>query len=85
MEETGVELQQLLDEVTLVVHSELFVSKGLLFLQERLSSIPLLIMANKQDLMSAATPNEVRAYYRISNHFSHEFNIPNNRLQQSYV
>ena len=40
VEETGVELQQLLDE-------------------ERLSSIPLLIMANKQDLISALSPAEL--------------------------
>jgi ADP-ribosylation factor-like protein 3 len=42
MEETGVELQQLLDE-------------------EKLSHVPLLVMANKQDLMSAATPAEITA------------------------
>ena len=41
MEETGVELQQLLDE-------------------ERLSHVPLLVMANKQDLLSALSPGEVR-------------------------
>ena len=40
MEETGVELSQLLDE-------------------ERLADVPLLIMANKQDLMSALSPAEV--------------------------
>ncbi len=40
MEETGVELQQLLDE-------------------ERLGRVPLLIMANKQDLLNALTPAEV--------------------------
>lgn len=40
MEETGVELQQLLDE-------------------ERLSNVPLLIMANKQDLLSSLTPEEL--------------------------
>ena len=40
MEETGVELQQLLDE-------------------ERLSHVPLLVMANKQDLLSALSPGEV--------------------------
>ena len=40
VEETGIELQQLLDE-------------------ERLSSIPLLIMANKQDLISALSPAEL--------------------------
>lgn len=40
VEETGIELQQLLDE-------------------ERLSSIPLLIMANKQDLLSALSPGEI--------------------------
>ncbi len=42
MEETGVELQQLLDE-------------------EKLSSVPLLIMANKQDLMNALSPDEITA------------------------
>lgn len=40
IEETGVELQSLLDE-------------------ERLGSVPLLIMANKQDLLSAMTPAEL--------------------------
>lgn len=40
MEETGVELQQLLDE-------------------ERLSHVPLLIMANKQDLLNALSPAEI--------------------------
>ena len=40
MEETGVELQQLLDE-------------------ERLSHVPLLVMANKQDLLSALSPSEI--------------------------
>ena len=40
LEETGVELQALLDE-------------------ERLSHVPLLIMANKQDLLSALTPAEI--------------------------
>jgi len=40
LEETGVEIQQLLDE-------------------ERLASVPVLIMANKQDLLSAATPAEI--------------------------
>lgn len=40
MEETGVELKQLLDE-------------------ERLASVPLLIFANKQDLMNALQPNEI--------------------------
>eukprot|EP00598_Pedospumella_elongata_P013559 CAMPEP_0184990956 /NCGR_PEP_ID=MMETSP1098-20130426/34655_1 /TAXON_ID=89044 /ORGANISM="Spumella elongata, Strain CCAP 955/1" /LENGTH=185 /DNA_ID=CAMNT_0027516269 /DNA_START=77 /DNA_END=634 /DNA_ORIENTATION=+ len=42
MEETGVELQQLLDE-------------------EKLANVPLLIMANKQDLMNALTPGEITA------------------------
>ncbi len=42
MEETGVELQQLLDE-------------------EKLSSVPLLVLANKQDLMNAASPDEITA------------------------
>lgn len=42
MEETGVELQQLLDE-------------------EKLSHVPLLVMANKQDLLSASTPAEITA------------------------
>lgn len=42
MEETGVELQQLLDE-------------------EKLSHVPLLIMANKQDLINSATPAEITA------------------------
>jgi len=40
MEETGVELQQLLDE-------------------EKLSSVPLLVMANKQDLLNALSPSEI--------------------------
>lgn len=40
MEETGVELQQLLDE-------------------ERLGRVPLLIMANKQDLLNALSPSEI--------------------------
>ena len=40
MEETGVELQQLLDE-------------------ERLGRVPLLIMANKQDLLNALSPAEI--------------------------
>lgn len=40
MEETGVELKQLLDE-------------------ERLANVPLLIFANKQDLMNALQPNEI--------------------------
>lgn len=42
MEETGVELQQLLDE-------------------ERLSHAPLLVMANKQDLLNALAPDEITA------------------------
>jgi signal recognition particle receptor subunit beta len=41
MEETGVELQQLLDE-------------------EKLANVPLLVMANKQDLLNALSPDEVR-------------------------
>ena len=40
MEETGVELNQLLDE-------------------ERLSQVPLLVMANKQDLLNALSPGEI--------------------------
>lgn len=40
LEETAVELQQLLDE-------------------EKLSSVPVLIFANKQDLLNAATPAEL--------------------------
>jgi ADP-ribosylation factor-like protein 3 len=40
MEETGVELKQLLDE-------------------ERLANTPLLIFANKQDLMNALAPDEI--------------------------
>jgi ADP-ribosylation factor-like protein 3 len=40
MEETGVELQQLLDE-------------------ERLAHVPLLVMANKQDLLNALSPSEI--------------------------
>lgn len=40
LEETGVELQQLLDE-------------------EKLSSVPVLIMANKQDLLNAASAAEI--------------------------
>ena len=42
MDETGVELQQLLDE-------------------EKLSSVPLLVLANKQDLINAMSADEVRA------------------------
>lgn len=42
MEETGVELQQLLEE-------------------EKLSGVPLLIFANKQDLLNALSPVEVTA------------------------
>ncbi len=44
MEETGVELQQLLDE-------------------ERLGRVPLLIMANKQDLLNALSPAEVIFFF----------------------
>jgi len=40
MEETQVELQQLLDE-------------------ERLGHVPLLVMANKQDLLNALSPGEI--------------------------
>ena len=40
MDETGVELNQLLDE-------------------EKLAGVPLLIFANKQDLMNAMGPDEV--------------------------
>ena len=40
MEETAVELQQVLDE-------------------ERLSHVPLLVMANKQDLLNALSPAEI--------------------------
>ena len=40
IEETGVELSQLLEE-------------------ERLTNVPLLIMANKQDLMNAMDPDEI--------------------------
>ena len=42
MEETGVELQQLLEE-------------------EKLAGVPLLIFANKQDLLSALSPSELTA------------------------
>ena len=42
MEESGVELQQLLDE-------------------ERLSHVPLLVMANKQDLLNALSEEEISA------------------------
>ena len=44
MEETGVELQQLLDE-------------------EKLAYVPLLIMANKQDLLNALSPDEVNSAF----------------------
>ena len=49
MEESGVELQQLLDE-------------------ERLSHVPLMVMANKQDLLNALSQDEIslelgRCYY----------------------
>eukprot|EP01042_Synura_sphagnicola_P002997 gene2997-3674_t len=47
MEETGVELRQLLDE-------------------DRLSNIPLLIMANKQDILSSASPDEITAELGLS-------------------
>ncbi len=40
MEESGVELQQLLDE-------------------ERLSHVPLMVMANKQDLLNALSQDEI--------------------------
>eukprot|EP01006_Ploeotia_vitrea_P064129 TRINITY_DN87035_c0_g1_i1.p1 TRINITY_DN87035_c0_g1~~TRINITY_DN87035_c0_g1_i1.p1 ORF type:complete len:181 (+),score=10.18 TRINITY_DN87035_c0_g1_i1:90-632(+) len=40
MEETGVELQQLMDE-------------------ERLGGVPLLLLANKQDLLNALSPSEI--------------------------
>ena len=40
IEETGIELQQLMDE-------------------ERLANVPLLVMANKQDLISALSPAEI--------------------------
>ena len=33
-----------------------------MILQEKLSHVPLLVMANKQDLMSASTPAEVSAH-----------------------
>lgn len=46
MEETGVELKQLLDE-------------------ERLANTPLLIFANKQDLMNALQPSEVILFFFI--------------------
>mmetsp|Transcript_13718 Transcript_13718/g.22688 ORF Transcript_13718/g.22688 Transcript_13718/m.22688 type:complete len:182 (+) Transcript_13718:143-688(+) len=42
MEETGIELQQLLDE-------------------EKLSGVPLLVFANKQDLLNALSPAELTA------------------------
>jgi len=52
MEETGVELQQLLDE-------------------ERLSHVPLLVMANKQDLLNALSPTgEWHMHTSINNHQS---------------
>ena len=47
MEETGVELQQLLDE-------------------EKLASVPLLIMANKQDLLNAMSPDEISAELNLN-------------------
>ena len=63
IEETGIELTQLLDEVLIVckyfnISNYLFIS----YLQEKLSSAPLLIMANKQDLMNALTVAEVIIY-----------------------
>lgn len=42
LEETGVELQQLLDE-------------------EKLQNVPVLVFANKQDLLNAASPAEISA------------------------
>eukprot|EP01041_Mallomonas_annulata_P001826 gene1826-3537_t len=42
IEETSIELQQLLDE-------------------ERLTGVPVLLFANKQDLLNALTPNEITA------------------------
>ena len=47
MEESGVELKQILDE-------------------ERLADTPLLIMANKNDLMNAMEASEVSEPYEIS-------------------
>lgn len=85
MEETGVELQQLLDEVCLSLYVEFpvvlcvtlvglpllssferslttlpcFIIAFLALVQEKLASVPLLIMANKQDLLNAMSPDEV--------------------------
>lgn len=47
MEETGVELQQLLDE-------------------EKLSHVPILILANKQDLLNALSPAEITAELNLN-------------------
>lgn len=58
MEETGIELQQLLEEV------QEFSAVGTLLmwaLQEKLSGVPLLIYANKQDLLSALNASEITA------------------------
>ena len=46
IDETGVELQSLLEE-------------------EKLAGVPLLIFANKKDLMNAMTPDEVSVYSEI--------------------
>mmetsp|Transcript_37589 Transcript_37589/g.118642 ORF Transcript_37589/g.118642 Transcript_37589/m.118642 type:complete len:82 (+) Transcript_37589:714-959(+) len=48
MDETGVELNQLLDE-------------------EKLAGVPLLIFANKQDLMNAMGPDEVTEVLGLTN------------------
>lgn len=47
MEETAIELQQLLDE-------------------EKLSHVPLLVMANKQDLLNALSPAEITTELQLN-------------------
>ena len=56
MEETGVELQQLLDE-------------------EKLSHVPLLVLANKQDLLNALSPAELTAELGLNELRSRTWNI----------
>ena len=54
MEETGIELQQLLDE-------------------EKLGHVPLLILANKQDLINALSPAEITAELGTNSNQSYFF------------
>lgn len=56
MEETSVELQQLLDE-------------------EKLSHVPLLVLANKQDLLNALSPAEITAELNLNELRDRTWNI----------